>query len=282
DVLQELHTPPKRGEITHPVNHIVPSSTEIKTIAPATIVSSLIGTVIGIIPGTGGAIACFLCHNVSAKISPDGDQFGHGALSGVAAPEAANNATTGGALIPMMCLGVPGDVVTSVMLGALILIGVTPGPLMFKQQSDVVGSIFASMLVIQFLMLGFGLLCAKFGPYILKVPYKVLMPIIVVLCVVGSFSLNNATYDVLVALSFGILGYFMKRYGYPGAPLVLGVILGPIAEDNLNRAMITSHNSISILFQRPISCAFLILSVFSIAWPFISAKISSIRQLKKA
>lgn len=280
EVLKQVQEPLQKGEIIQEVNDIIPTWKEFKTILPATLLSAAIGTVIGIVPGTGGAIACFLCHNVASKISPDGEEFGNGALSGVAAPEAANNATTGGALIPMMCLGVPGDVVTSVMLGALILIGVTPGPLMFRQQPDVVYSIFSSMFVIQFLMLGFGLLCAKFGPYILKVPYKILMPIIVVLCVVGSFSLNNATYDVLVALGFGVLGYFMKQYGYPGAPLVLGVILGPIAEQNLNRAMLTSNNSIAILFQRPISCAFLVLSVLSIAWPFIRSRINAARAAK--
>ncbi|MGE0075849.1 MAG: tripartite tricarboxylate transporter permease, partial [Sphaerochaetaceae bacterium] len=198
--------------------------------------------------------------------------FGKGALSGVAAPESANNATTGGALIPMLCLGVPGDVVTSVMLGALILIGVRPGPLLFVENVDIVYSIFAGMIIIQFLMLGFGLLSSRYAPLILKVPYTLLMPIIMVLCVVGSFSLNNALYDVTVALGFGVLGFFLKRWGYPGAPLVLGIILGPMAEENLNRALLVSNNSWSVLVQRPISLTFLILATISIGISVYSAR----------
>ena len=253
------------------VKNILPSWLEIKGFLPSAIVGAILGVFIGIIPGTGGAIACFLAYNICHKFAKDRDQFGKGALSGVAAPESANNATTGGALIPMMCLGVPGDVVTSVMLGALILIGVRPGPLLFTESSDIVYSIFAGMFVIQFLMLGFGILCAKYSPYVLKVPYTLMMPIIIVLCVVGSFSLNNTTYDVLVALGFGVIGYFMKKFDYPGAPLVLGVILGPMAEQNLNRALLKSNNDWSILFKQPISLAFLILSVVSIAVSIYSA-----------
>lgn len=259
------------GPATQQVKNIFPSWLEIKGFLPAALVGSVLGVFIGIIPGTGGAIACFLAYNLAQKFSKDRDMFGKGALSGVAAPEASNNATTGGALIPMMCLGVPGDVVTSVMLGALILIGVRPGPLLFVENVDIVYSIFTGMFVIQFLMLGFGILCARFSPHVLKVPYTLLMPIITILCVVGSFSLNNTTYDVLVALSFGVLGYFMKKFGYPGAPLVLGVILGPMAEENLNRALLASNNDWSILVKKPISLAFIILSVISIAWSVCSA-----------
>jgi putative tricarboxylic transport membrane protein len=209
---------------------------------------------------------------VVQKFAKDRDQFGKGALSGVAAPESANNATTGGALIPMLCLGVPGDVVTSVMLGALVLIGVRPGPLLFIENIDVVYSIFAGMVIIQFLMLGFGLLSSRYSPAILKIPDTLLMPVIMVLCVVGAFCLNNSLYDVTVALVFGILGFFMKRWGYPGAPLVLGVILGPMAEENLNRALLVSNNNWAVLVQRPISLMFLLLSALSIGLALYNVK----------
>ncbi|MFA7643325.1 MAG: tripartite tricarboxylate transporter permease [Sphaerochaetaceae bacterium] len=254
------------------VTNILPSWIDIKLILPTALVAGILGVFIGIIPGTGGAIACFLAYNLAQKFAKDRHMFGKGALSGIAAPESANNATTGGALIPMLCLGVPGDVVTSVMLGALILIGVRPGPLLFVENVDIVYSIFAGMVIIQFLMLGFGLLSSRFAPSILKVPNTLLMPIILVLCVVGSFSLNNALYDVTVALSFGVLGLFMKRWGYPGAPLVLGVILGPMAEENLNRALLVSNNSWAVLLQRPISLTFLMLSAISIGLAIYSAR----------
>jgi len=254
------------------VGSILPSWIDIKSILPSALVGGVLGVFIGIVPGTGGAIACFLAYNLAQKFAKDRHLFGQGALSGVAAPESANNATTGGALIPMLCLGVPGDVVTSVMLGALILIGVRPGPLLFVENVDIVYSIFSGMIIIQFLMLGFGLLSSRYAPAILKVPNTLLMPIIIVLCVVGSFSLNNSLYDVTVALSFGVLGYFMKRWGYPGAPLVLGIILGPMAEENLNRALLVSNNSWAILLQRPISLTFLILAAGSIILSIYSAR----------
>ncbi|MFA5447831.1 MAG: tripartite tricarboxylate transporter permease [Sphaerochaeta sp.] len=254
------------------VTNILPDWIDIKLILPTALVGGLLGVFIGIVPGTGGAIACFLAYNLASKFAKDRKMFGKGALSGVAAPESANNATTGGALIPMLCLGVPGDVVTSVMLGALILIGVRPGPLLFVENVDIVYSIFAGMVIIQFLMLLFGLLSSRYAPSILKVPNTLLMPIILVLCVVGSFSLNNALYDVTVALSFGVIGYFMKRWEYPGAPLVLGIILGPLAEENLNRALLVSNNNWSVLIQRPISLTFLILSLASIGIAIYSAR----------
>ncbi len=272
EVLSEAQETKKAGEIiTQQIKGILPSLGDIKAIAMSVAVGSVIGVFIGIIPGTGGAIACFLAYNVVQRWSKNGDKFGTGEIEGIAAPESANNATTGGALIPMLTLGVPGDVVTSVMLGALILIGVKPGPLLFVEHANVVYAIFSGMIVIQFLMLGFGLLCAKVSPRILKVPNSILMPVIMVLCVIGAYSLGNQLYDVLVALIFGVIGFFMKKYGYPGAPLVLGVILGPMAEDNLNRALLVSGNDWSVLVSRPISAAFLAFSVVSIAYALWSA-----------
>ncbi|HCG64864.1 MAG: C4-dicarboxylate ABC transporter permease [Spirochaetae bacterium HGW-Spirochaetae-4] len=273
EVLSQVQTSKDKSPVSvQAVTNILPTWLDIKAILPSALVGGVLGVFIGIIPGTGGAIACFLAYNIAQKFAKDRHLFGKGALSGVAAPESANNATTGGALIPMLCLGVPGDVVTSVMLGALILIGVRPGPLLFVENVDIVYSIFAGMIIIQFLMLGFGLLSSRYAPLILKVPYTLLMPIIMVLCVVGSFSLNNALYDVTVALGFGVLGFFLKRWGYPGAPLVLGIILGPMAEENLNRALLVSNNSWSVLVQRPISLTFLILATISIGISVYSAR----------
>ncbi len=273
EVLTQVQKRAEASEVmAQKVTGILPSWEDIKLIFPTTIVGGLLGVFIGIVPGTGGAIACFLSYNLAQKFAKDRHEFGQGAISGIAAPESANNATTGGALIPMLCLGVPGDVVTSVMLGALILIGVRPGPLLFIENVDVVYSIFAGMLIIQFLMLLFGLISSRYAPSILKVPNTLLMPIILVLCVVGSFSLNNALYDVTVALAFGVIGYFMKRWNYPGAPLVLGIILGPLAEENLNRALLVSNNNWAVLVQRPISLTFLILSLISIGIAIFSAR----------
>ena len=260
------------------VTNIMPTFKEIRGFLVAAIVGALIGVFIGIVPGTGGAIAVFIAYNVAQKISRHPEQFGHGSYEGIAAPEASNNGTTGGALIPMLCLGIPGDTVTSVMLGALTLIGVTPGPQLFTQSADIVYAIFAGMIVIQFVMLFFGVIFARVAPKVLKVPVRYLMPIILVLCVVGAFCLANQTYHVAVAIAFGFIGYFMKKFGFPGAPMVLGVILGPIAEKNLDRALQLSRNDWTIFFRRPIALTFILLSVGMIAWTVIG----NFRDAKKA
>lgn len=272
-VLVEVETRKRAAEIVkQDLTGTLPTWGEVKLVSRAMGIGAAIGVIIGIIPGTGGAIACFLAYNEARRWSRHKDQFGKGALEGVAGPEAANNATTGGALVPMLTLGVPGDVVTAVMLGALMLIGVRPGPLLFVERAEVVYTLLAGMIVIQFVMLGLGLYATKISPRILGVPYDVLMPVVVVLCVVGAYTLGNSLFDVLVAVMFGVVGYFMRKHGYPGAPLVLGIILGPMAEDNLNRALLTSHNDWSVLVTRPISSAFLALSVVSMATALYAAR----------
>ena len=253
------------------IKNIVPSVSEMRSCFMAALVGGVIGVLIGIVPGTGGAISCFLAYNVVQKLSKHPEKFGTGCLEGIAAPESSNNATTGGALIPMLTLGIPGDVVTSVMLGALVLIGIKPGPMLFVENVSIIYAIFSGMIVIQFLMLFLGLGFAKVAPHVLKVPHGIIMPMVLVFCVVGAFSLANQLYHVNIALIFGVIGLFMKKYGYPGAPLVLGIILGPMAEENLNRAITLSRGDWSILFTRPISAAFLVISALSISFAMYSA-----------
>ena len=252
------------------IDKVIPSFGEMRSVLKVALMGAVIGVLIGIIPGTGGAVACFLAYNITRRISRNPSLFGHGSLEGIAAPEAANNGTTGGALIPMLSLGIPGDVVTSVMLGALVLVGVRPGPMLFVENPHLVYTIFSGMFVIQFLMLGFGFLFARISPRILRISREILMPLIVVICMVGAFSIGNQIYHVWIAVFFGIGGYLMRKFGFPAAPLILGVILGPIAEENLNRALIVSGNSISVFFTRPISLFFLILSAASVIWNIYS------------
>lgn len=253
------------------LGRVIPSLSDFKALILSAIVGGLIGVFIGIIPGTGGGISCFLAYQVAEKMSKRPKEFGTGIPEGIAAPEASNNGTTGGALIPMLCLGVPGDTVTSVMLGALTLIGVKPGPQLFVDPEGItiVYAILAGMIVIQFIMLIVGLACAKGSPYILKIPQTLLLPLIAALCIVGAYSNANNLFDVLVAIVFGVIGFAMKKFGYPGAPLVLGIVLGPIAEANLNRALILSGNNWSTFVTHPISCIFLITSLGIIVYSMI-------------
>lgn len=254
------------------LGRVIPTSSDFKALLLSAIIGGFIGVFIGIIPGTGGAISCFLAYQVVKRISKHPDDFGTGIPEGIAAPEASNNGTTGGALIPMLCLGVPGDTVTSVMLGALTLIGVKPGPQLFVEPEGItiVYAILAGMIVIQFIMLLVGLGCAKVSPYILKIPQTLLLPLIAAFCIVGAYSNANNLFDVLIAIVFGVIGFGMKKFGYPGAPLVLGIVLGPIAESNLNRALILSNNSWTTFITHPISCVFLVVSVVLIVYSLIN------------
>lgn len=246
------------------IKNVLPSFKELKRLFTVIIASSFLGTFIGIIPGTGGTIASFLAYSEAKRWSKDPDSFGRGNIIGVAAPEAANNGTTGGAMVPLLSLGIPGDVITAVMLGALLLIGIRPGPLLFKEHPEIINSIFAGMLLANVLILLLGILSVRLFPQVLRTPAAILFPIIFTLCFLGAFSLNNSVYDMFIALVFGIIGYIMRKNNFPAAPVVLGVVLGPIAEDELGRALIISHGDWTVLFQSPLAIFFYVISIFSL------------------
>lgn len=248
------------------IKNVLPTWKELKQLSLVIISSSFLGTFIGVIPGTGGAIASFLAYNEARRWSKNPESFGQGNLAGIAAPEAANNGTTGGAMVPLLTLGIPGDVVTAVMLGALLLIGLRPGPLLFKEQPEVVSAIFAGLLLANVLILLLGILSVRLFPKVLKVPSQILFPIIMTLCFLGSFSLNNSVYDMFIALIFGVIGYIMRKNGFPAAPVVLGVILGPIAEDVLARALLISYGDWTVLFKSPIAIFFYVISILSLTY----------------
>ncbi|UCG00226.1 MAG: tripartite tricarboxylate transporter permease [Spirochaetaceae bacterium] len=254
------------------IKGVLPTWREFKRLITVIIPASFLGTFIGIIPGTGGAIASFMAYNEARRFSKDPDSFGKGNLAGVAAPEAANNGTTGGAMVPLLTLGIPGDVVTAVMLGALLLIGVRPGPLLFQQNPQIIRALFVGFMLAQFLILGLGLASVKVFPRILKVPISILFPVIFALCFLGSFSLNNSIYDMFVALLFGVVGYFMRKYGFAAAPMILGVILGPLAERELGKALIMSHGNWTTLVQSPIALVFYGISVLSVTYSLLRMK----------
>jgi len=251
------------------IKGVLPTWGELKRLLMVIIPASFLGTFIGIIPGTGGAIASFMAYNEARRFSKDPDSFGKGNIAGVAAPEAANNGTTGGAMVPLLTLGIPGDVVTAVMLGALLLIGVRPGPLLFEQNPQIINALFVGFMLAQFLILGLGLASVKVFPRILKVPISILFPVIFALCFLGSFSLNNSIYDMFVALLFGVIGYFMRKHGFAAAPMILGVILGPLAERELGKALIMSHGNWATLVQSPIALVFYGISILSVTYSLL-------------
>jgi putative tricarboxylic transport membrane protein len=256
----------QRVSSSHKIGEILPRPKELKGLWKVILGSSVLGTIIGIIPATGGSIASFMAYNETKRFSKNPESFGTGNLAGIAAPEAANNATTGGAMIPLITLGIPGDVVTSVMLGALMIIGVQPGPLLFSQSPQIVNNLFMGFLAAQFLMLILGYLSIRVANLIFKVPLGILYPTILCLCLLGAYSLGNSAYDVLLAMIFGVVGYFMKKYGFSAPSVILGLILGPIAEQELGRALIISYGDWTVLFRSPLAIMFYVFAVFSVTY----------------
>ncbi|WP_086981758.1 tripartite tricarboxylate transporter permease [Vibrio aphrogenes] len=250
-------TPPK-------FDHKLLSGKDLKEILPTTIKSGLMGTTIGSVPGAGADISAFVCYNEAKRSSKNPDEFGKGSIRGLAAAESGNNGVTGGSLVPLLTLGVPGDAVAAVLLGALIVQGLTPGPLLFAQNPEVVYGVFSSMLVANVVMLGIGLLGIRFFCRIIEVPKIIMIPIIVFLSVVGAYAINNSMFDVGIAIVFGLIGFIFTKLDIPSSPVLLAIILGPMAETNLRKSLMMYEGSWSFLYDRPIALAFIVLAVFSV------------------
>ena len=231
--------------------------------------SSMIGTFIGAIPGTGSAIASFISYNEAKRNSKDPASFGKGNIEGIAASECANNAVTGAALIPLLTLGIPGDPTTAILIGALIMQGIIAGPLLFVEERQWVYSIMIGLVLLNIFMLIQGKLFIKAFANVVKVPTKILLPILIVLCVIGSFAVHNTVFDVLLMLVFGLIGYVLLKLDFPLTPMVIAIVLGPLAENNMRRALIMSQGDFRIFFTKPISAIFLTISILVILVPMI-------------
>tara|TARA_R110002020_G_scaffold26460_15_gene85493 strand:+ start:3253 stop:4743 length:1491 start_codon:yes stop_codon:yes gene_type:complete len=222
--------------------------------------SAVIGSLIGVLPGTGPAIASWVSYSDALRTAKPGDKFGKGEVKGVIACEVSNNAVTGGALVPLLTLGIPGDPVTAVLIGALMIQGVHTGPFLIAQN----GSLFVSILMLLFLsnvfMVALGLSGRKLAARVLSIPPGVLVPTICVMAAAGAFSLHNNAFDVRLVLIFGALGYLLMRFGFPTAPAVLGIVLGPILEQNLRNALTISRMDFTVFVTRPVSAASLLVA----------------------
>ena len=264
EVFNEVQKTGQIQQLKATVDRFLPSWEDIRHCFKHLCRSSLIGTFIGSIPGAGGDIAAFVSYGQAKRTSKHPERFGHGQIEGLAASESANNACSGGAMIPLLSLGVPGDAVTAVLLGAFIIQGLQPGPMLYKEHIDIVYQIFASMMLAQFVMLFIGMAGIRLFSKVILVDRAILTPSIFVLSMVGAFAMRSNMFDVYTTLAFGILGYVMMRYDYPLSPILLALILGPMAEANLRRAMVISSGDPSILFSRPIAVALMVLAVVSL------------------
>lgn len=251
----------------HPILVIKQAFARLKSLGVCILRSSLIGTVIGAIPGTGSAIAATLGYQYAERSSKLRDvEFGKGHPEGIAAPEAANSALTGGALIPMLILGIPGDAITAVMLGALIIQGLTPGVTLFQDSPQIVYGLFGSYGIALFILLVVGMLGIPLFVKAIRIPKRFMMPTIILLCIVGAYALQNSVLDIWIMLFFGVLSYFMQRLNYPILPMLLALILGKILEEQFRMSLIIALGNPLIFLEKPISLTFIILILAYLAW----------------
>ena len=232
---------------------------------------TVLGFVVGCLPGAGPTVASFLSYALEKKVSRHPEEFGHGAIEGVAGPESANNAASAGAMVPMLTLGIPGSATTAVMLGGLMMWGLRPGPLLFEKNPDFVWGLIASLYIANVLLLVLNIGFIPAFVRALRVPYTILMALIVVFCITGAYAQSNKLWDVGQMLAFGVLGYLMRRLGYSPAALVLALVLGPPAERALRQSLIISDAGVLVFFQRPIAAALTTIALAAIAVPAIRA-----------
>ncbi len=229
--------------------------------------SSLIGTWVGMLPGIGANIGSVMAYTATKNLSSDPEEFGHGSEDGIVASEAANNATVGGALIPLVAMGIPGSVIDVILLGALIMHGLQPGPFLYTQNPEVVQTIVLTVLLSNIFMFVFMVAGVTWLARLMYVRRAYLLPAVLVFCVVGCFALSNRFFDVWIMLAFGGVGFVLERLKIPLAPFVIGLVLAPIAERELNKGLMLSNGSFAPLVQRPVALVFVVVSVALLIWP---------------
>ena len=239
--------------------------------------SSAVGCFMGIVPG-GATPASFMSYGVARRFSKDGDKFGTGMLEGVVAPETAAHAAGTSALLPMLTLGVPGSPTAAVLLGGLLIWGLQPGPLLFVEQKDFVWGLIASMYLGNIAGLIVVLTCVPLFAAILRIPFAVVAPVIMVICAIGAFTVHNAIFDVWIMIVFGVMGYVFKKLNYPLAPLVLAIVLGDRAEASFRQAMLVSQGDMSIFFSTPLVGGLTGLALFLLVWPVLSALLARMKR----
>jgi TctA family transporter len=233
--------------------------------------SGILGTFIGILPGAGADIAAWLAYAVSKRGSKEPEKYGAGSIEAIIDAGTANNSCLAGDWVPALVFGIPGDSITAVVIGVLFMKGLRPGPMIFERQPEIIYAVYLSFIVANLLMVPFGYLAIKASAQMLRVPKNILMPAILMFCIIGSFAINNSTFDIGTMLLMGVVGYFMEEHGYPVAPIVLGLVLGPILEQNFMTSMIKSEWDLTLFFTRPISAILGGLTIIVWFFPILAA-----------
>ncbi|NCV51085.1 MAG: C4-dicarboxylate ABC transporter permease [Gammaproteobacteria bacterium] len=268
EILNMVWSPDKNSGQTRKVSSAWVSFTEYKRCFKSIIRGSLIGVFLGSIPGIGAAPAAFLSYSEAKRNSPNKDNFGKGEIEGVAASEAGNNGVAGATMIPLLALGVPGDVITAIIIGAFMIHGLQPGPMMFLSNVDIIYALFVGLILSSVFLFGIGSFAIRGFRFISKIPKAVLLPSVLILCIYGCYAINNTLFDVGVMFVMGWLGFFMYRSSIPAPPFLIAFILGPLFEDNFRQAMLMSNGDPTILFRSPITWFFwaaTLLTIFAIS-----------------
>ena len=269
EVLLNIEVKIKQEILQGKIKNLLPTLQDWKDSTKPILRGSILGFLLGILPGGGAGIASFVSYAMEKRVSRHPEKFGHGAIEGVAGPESANNAATGGAFIPLFSLSIPSNPVMAILLEALMIHGVIPGPNMMKQSPEIFWGVVASMYVGNIMLLVLNLPLIGLWVKLLRVPYVILFPLILLFCLIGSYTADNKLMDIYIMIVFGFVGYMLRKYRYEAAPLVLAFVLGPMFEDALRQSLIISEGSPAIFLTRPISGVTMALTVLLLLSPLI-------------
>jgi putative tricarboxylic transport membrane protein len=257
EILCNLEAPENRDIFKTALKGLLPTLNDWRLCGPAVLRGSFLGFFIGVLPGGGAIISSFAAYAVEKRLSRHPEQFGRGAIEGVAAPESANNAASTSSFIPLLTLGIPGNASIAMIFVALMIHGIRPGPLLLQEHPDIFWGVIASMYIGNVMLLGLNLPLISFWVRMLKVPYRYLAVLVVVVCVIGAYSVNSSAWDVGVMVFFGVMGYLLRKFAFPAAPFVLAIILGPMLEKTLQQSLIASGGDLMTFLERPISASLL-------------------------
>lgn len=277
EVLTKLEQKTEIKVVIAKIRNVLPRFSKLLRMSPMMGVSSLIGTFVGAVPAAGGAIASMAAYGIQKRFSKNSHEYGTGTAEGVVAAEAANNAAVGGAFVPMLSLGIPGDPQTAILIGALMINGLAPGPMLFATRPDLISTIYLGNVLSVIVFAIVGLAGARFFAHLIRVPRHYLLPAIMIFCIIGSYAIRNTLFDIWVLLACGLMGYLLQKIGIMPAPIILGFVLGPILEDNFRRALIMSGGDWTTFFTRPISLALMLINLLILVGPYVLGWIRRMR-----
>jgi putative tricarboxylic transport membrane protein len=260
EIMRNLEVPEQRELVQKKITGLMPTRQDLKDATPAILRGTFLGSLLGILPGGGTILASFGAYTLEKRLAKDPSRFGKGAIEGVAGPESANNAASQTAFIPLLTLGIPPNAVMALMVGAMTIHGIVPGPQVMTKQPELFWGLIASMWIGNAMLVIINLPLVGLWVRLLRVPYRMLFPMILVFCCIGVYSINNTPFDVVVTAMFGIIGYWLIKHDFEPAPMLLGFVLGPLMEENLRRAMLLARGDATVFLTRPISAGLMALS----------------------